>query len=220
MEFFDLNFVSQFGEVKSIIHIGAHHAQERIEYAEFGVPSVIWIEAHPDFAEVMKENLIPYQNQYGFDACLSSCDGEDVDFWITADEWASSLLVPYLHQTFHPEALVTGKIKLKTITFQTFWKELEDENHPSLNSFEYNYLTIDTQGSELEIMRGMGDMLAYFDFVCTEYSTIEWYHNGPQLEDLTEILESFNFEMVYPKVPIAHGDALFVKKRISRRGYK
>lgn len=206
MECFDLEYVQSFGiPIKGIVAVGAHYGEEAEEYSTVA-DDVVWLEAHPEFARKMIENVEQY-GQAGYEVCVSDVDGEVVDFWVTKDEYASSMMKPKLHQEIHPQAPIVGKIEVVTKRFDTFWEETFREY--TINF--YNMLVLDTEGSEAKVLRGMGKYLDYFDIVVTEYSTIDFYEGGAQLSELQELLS--DFDMVYPDVVLTHANALFIRRQ-------
>lgn len=201
-EFFDWKYVQSFGvPVKGIIHIGAHMGQEAEEYSTI-TSNVVWFEAHPEYAQKLFKAIGPY-GQAGYECAMSDVDDNEVEFFITADEVASSLLKPAYHQIEHPHAYLTGSIKILTHRFDTIWPTL------GYDIKDFNALVLDTQGSEMKVMHGMGGYLNAFDIIATEYSTVEFYEGGARLEEIECFLAEFT--RVYPDEPVMHGDALFVR---------
>lgn len=195
--------------IKGIIHIGAHYAEEAQYYQNnYGVP-VLWFEAHPVYAQKMRANIARFNNQKGFEACLSNVDNSTVEFWITKDEYASSMLKPAFHQIQNPHALISDKIQLTTKRFDTFVKEqLKD-----VDMTQFNVLILDVQGSEKMVWEGIGDYQNQFDIIISEYSTVEFYENVPRLSELDVAYK--NFKRIFPE-PHAqniaiHGDALYLR---------
>lgn len=201
-ESFTLDYIESFTSVKGIVHIGAHEAEELLDYE--GLPT-IWVEAHPVYAKRMLKRVSKYANQIGLQALLSCTDGSMVDFYITKDEVASSTFKPKIHQEIHAHAPLVDVIKLKTKRFDT----LIDENSIQLDL--YNLLVLDVQGGELNVLNGFGKYIHHFPVIVTEYSTDEFYENAPRLEDIESYLS--DYRRVYPKhgKELLHGDALFLR---------
>jgi FkbM family methyltransferase len=207
-EFFSYDFIKeQIGKpITGIVHIGAHYAEERWEYHALEWKA-LWFEAHPIFAQQMKQNLTVFDDQHGYEAVLYDKDNETVDFWVTQNEVASSILKPAVIQEWFPDyAAVTAKLSLNTTRFDTFI----ESNKISLES--YNLLSLDVQGSEDKVWKGIGKYQDQFDAIISEYSLIEYYENVPQLYDLDKLF--IGFERVFPLEPpeFAHADALFIRR--------
>ncbi len=219
MEDFDLNYVEeQMGKpVTGIVHIGAHYGEEAAEYDAHkpGMP-VIWFEAHPDYATKLHDHLEQFPNQHGFEACLSDVSGQTVEFHITADEYASSMLKPAYHQVQNPHAYETGTIQLVTERFEDWTKKLNPPSSDATNPKPpdvFNFLTLDVQGAELKVWGGMSaGNRKQFDAIASEYSTVEFYEGVPHIAELDDAYEGF--ERVYPlgdDVRI-HGNGLWVRR--------
>lgn len=212
MEYFSFEYlVQQLGApVVGIVHVGAHYGEEAPDYHARGVRG-LWVEAHPEYAKMMFANLDQYDTQEGIQALFSDTDGDEVDFWITADEFASSMLKPALHQIQNPHAYTTGSIKLRTQRFDTYMDTSDWGAH--LNWGEYNVLVLDVQGAELKVWNGMGDYQECFEAIISEYSTVEFYEGVPRLTDLEQAYEGF--DRVYPELgqELWHGDALFIRRQ-------
>jgi FkbM family methyltransferase len=82
------------------------------------------------------------------------------------------------------------------------------------NKVQPDILLIDTQGSEWEILDGAKNILDNVKAIMTEWSTKELYIGQKKLQDIIDLLTSYNFELV-EKINLwqdFHGDAIFVKK--------
>ena len=208
-EYFDFDYLKEQVQVpiKGVVHIGAHYAEEAWEYNREGWQA-LWFEAHPDYVSNMFSNLDNYANQFGYNLCLSDVDEEEVTFWTTKDEYASSMLKPAWHQIQNPHAYINGSIQLQTTRFDT-WADSQE-----IDLSLYNLLVLDVQGSEDKVFRGMGDHVDKFDGLISEYSTVEFYENVPRLIDLDKLYGDKGFNRVYPDESntLAHGDALYIRK--------
>ena len=81
-----------------------------------------------------------------------------------------------------------------------------------------DHLKIDTQGSELDIMKGAGDLLNTTKVIECEVEFVPLYKDQPLFEDVKQYLESYGFRLHgYARVVRWHsgvkvfGDAIFVK---------
>jgi FkbM family methyltransferase len=211
-EYFSFDYIKEqvSKPITGVVHIGAHYAEEAWEYDALGW-SALWFEAHPDYCHAMYENLLNYPEQKGYELCLSDVDDEEVKFWVTRDEYASSMLKPAWHQVQNPHALISGYAMLKTTRFDTW----ANTNNASWIKWDrYNLLVLDVQGAEDKVFRGMGDYVDKFDGLISEYSTVEFYEEVPQLSDLDKLYGSRGFKRVYPDETnvLVHGDALYIRK--------
>jgi len=156
-------------EVKhGVIHVGANSGQERIYYAEFGL-RVVWLEPIPrKFAELVS-NLTDYPEQQS--TSIFQFSGHKQLF-----PWAKHRLsLPGVH----------------SVTLATFMA------CEQLNPVGYDALVIDTEGAELLVLKGAGNLLHGFDFVLVEAGDVELYAGGCTLGELDAYLGNYGFQQEY-----------------------
>lgn len=208
-EFFGLDAVVTHGVIPwGILHIGAHYGEEAGHYNEYVGDRVVWLEAHPDYMEPLRSH-VEGLGQVCDQVCLSNEEGE-AEFFVTKDEYASSLLKPAYHQVQNPHAPVVGTIKVKKTTYDKYFDSLSPEGKALHRAC--NVLVLDVQGAELQVLEGMSEL--WFDAIATEYSTVEFYEGGPRLGDLDAFLGS-KYRRVIPEGDATqiHADALYVRKK-------
>jgi hypothetical protein len=77
----------------------------------------------------------------------------------------------------------------------------------------YDYLSADTQGSELMVLKGMGDLLRQFKWIYLEVNKAAVYVNCPHVNDLDLFLNGFGFKRVVTADWIGDWtDALYVRR--------
>jgi FkbM family methyltransferase len=165
-------------KVKGVIHVGANTGQERELYAQFGL-SVVWIEPIPEVFEKLQSNLIGFPGQIALKGLATDLDDVEYQFHLANNNGASSSILDLnLHQDIWPEVGYEKTIKLysKTLT------SLLNENN--INMSEYDMLVIDTQGSELLVLKGAESILQNFTYIQTEVPDFEAYKGCCQLKDL------------------------------------
>lgn len=202
-ETYTLEDVSEFTEIKGFVHIGAHYGEEKERYKNY---PVLWVEGHPDYYAKLEENIAwdPYQTCYN--AVLSNVDDEETFFYVTADEWASSILKPTRHEEFFPHAKTVSKFKVKTKRFDTLIAE------EKLDMLKYNVLVLDIQGGEYKALEGFGDYLWNFPVIVTEFFLVDLYEDIPLLSDLCNLLDDYDLKHPKEHFPLV-GDAMFVRKK-------
>ena len=60
---------------------------------------------------------------------------------------------------------------------------------------QYNALVLDTQGSELLVLRGAEEILGQFRFIKTEAADFESYRNCATVDQLCSYLKPFGFQV-------------------------
>jgi len=190
----DLDFF--LNDVSGIIHVGANVGQERALYDDLNL-SVIWIEPIPDVYEKLKSNIYRYRNQFAYNCLLTDLDDEEYDFKIANNDGASSSIFSMgSHKELWPEIGFSSSIKLKSKTLFSF----VDINKLSLEC--YQALILDTQGSELLVLKGSGDLLNKFKYIKIEVADFESYIGCPKPEEVESYLAQFGFKEIRREVMI------------------
>lgn len=202
-ESFDLEYLETFTVLKGFFHIGAHHGEEVSIYR--GLPTV-WVEAHPTYANVLKKRMAILPNQVAIEAAVSDVDDDEVEFFVTKDEYASSLLKPAAHTSYFPHAPLTGSIKVKTVRFDTMVERFGIDIHL------YNVLVLDVQGVEDRVLSGLGKFKDHFPLIVSEFFLEENFYAGNTTLDKLDAILKDDYKRVYPTdTPKLIGDALYVR---------
>jgi FkbM family methyltransferase len=189
-------------KAKNIIHGGAHRAEEKESYNEIGIEKVIWIEANPHLANILKKDP-RLSNDIIVDVGLSDVE-ETVDFKIASNSYSSSILDMKEHLKVFPSIVQNQTIKIKTKTLNNIIKDL------NVDMDEYNILALDIQGYELHALKGANEILPYLDCIYSEVNYMELYENGAMIKDVDKFLKNFGFRRVYTSHPTCYANALYV----------
>src|SRR5262249_54407190 len=79
-------------QIKGLIHIGAHHGQERRMYAKWDL-DVLWVEAAPGIFEKLCENIEPYPSQSAANYSVTDRDDAEYVFHIANNQGESSSIL-------------------------------------------------------------------------------------------------------------------------------
>jgi FkbM family methyltransferase len=140
---------------KGVLHIGAWDAWEAKQYSTFCGSNCVWMEAHPNSFKRFKEEVEKYgQKIYNYAAW--NVDDLVMDFYCPPSNQDSSSLIEQIGDV----------IKTNTITVSSLF---EREN---LNFSDYDFLNIDTEGAELQVLEGIGDNIKHFTFIIIEVSDL------------------------------------------------
>ena len=187
-------------EVPGVIHVGANSGQERDKYAASGL-NVIWIEPIPSVFEALQGNIAAYPKQRAFRSLLAAEHGAEYDFHISSNAGASSSIFQFAgHKDIWPGIDYVEDIRIAATTLTRL---LETEK---IDLNEYGALVLDTQGSELLVLKGAIDVLNQFRFVKAEAADFEMYAGSCQLEDLAEFMRRQGFTL-RRKTPFARREA-------------
>jgi FkbM family methyltransferase len=174
-------------KVRGVIHVGANTGQEIQLYVKYGL-SVVWIEPIPEVFETLKSNLTDISKQIALMGLVTDLDNIEYNFHIANNNGASSSILDLnLHNDIWPEVVYKKTIKLYSKTLPSL---LKDNN---INLSDYDMLVMDTQGSELLVLKGAISILRNFKYVKTEVPDFESYKNCCQLKDLNSFLTEHRF---------------------------
>jgi FkbM family methyltransferase len=190
-EFFHRDLDTLLRNVSGIIHVGANAGQERELYARHNL-NVIWIEPIPEVFAKLQRNLRKFPRQRAFQYLVTEKDDEEYQFHIANNSGASSSIFDFkLHTEIWPEVKFERTVPLKSITLATM---VEQEQ---IDLTEHDALIMDTQGSELLVLRGAESILHHFRYVKTEAADFESYSGCCQVADIAEFLLSRGYREFY-----------------------
>lgn len=193
-------------EPSKILHVGAHHAEERDSYIESWGPNlekIMWVEGQHDLAEKLRAIINPRLEKV-VEAVIWSVQGKEMDFYLANNSEASSLLKFDQHRSQYPKIFMETANKVKTSTLENV---LDSEG-------DFDFINLDIQGAELEALIGMGSKIDAISWIYTEINKKTLYENGPLLPEIKEFLSGKGFKLLAKRwTPLAGwGDAVFVKQ--------
>lgn len=211
-----------------VIHVGAHRGEEITYYEEdFYATKVIFVEPNPEVFSELKINIDnkSFFNIKSFCYCCAISDfdgesdfniiyGQDANF-MSGNKGCSSLLeinyenVRKENNSHH--FVFQKKIKVPVYKLDTL---LEQNNH---NFEDFQFLNIDSQGVELQVLKGAEKLLQQKTLknILVE-STIDkpFYQGNSLFLEVKEFLEKRDFkfiDMIWHSENV-WGDALFQRK--------
>ncbi len=198
--------------VNGVIHIGANTGQERILYDKYDL-NVLWIEPIPEVYEILVKNIEKYKKQKAVMALVTDQNDKEYKFNIANNNGASSSILKLeKHIDLWPDVFYNKSMLMNSITLE---KLLETKG---IDISNYQALIIDTQGSELLVLKGSVSLLKNFKFIATEVADFESYKDCCTLLDMSKFMTENNFEESH-RTKFAEGtnggsyyDVLFKKK--------
>lgn len=189
--------------IKGIIHIGGHFGEELAEYVRTGIQNIVVFEPLESNFNVLFENVNNLNaNIIGHQVALGP-EEKEIEMFVSSNEGlSSSVLKPKVHLT-----------QYKDITFNQIEK-VEMKTLDSYNYVDYNFINMDVQGYELEVLKGGSETLKHIDYVYCEVNRDEVYENNAYVEEIDEFLSSYNMERVETNWEGGTwGDALYIRKK-------
>lgn len=190
-------------EITGVIHIGAHFGEEHPTYKSLGISNIVYFEPVKKTFSVLDERV---KDAKKYNYALGN-ENKMIEMYIEeADAYGcSSILQPssnYNDVKFSPNELVE-------------MKRLDDFKFKG-----YNFLNIDVQGYEYEVLKGSLETLNHIDYIICEVNKITPYKDldyigSVTIETIIELLSPHGFTLVEEDwAGISWGDGLFIKTKI------
>jgi FkbM family methyltransferase len=172
-----INFLKE-KNIKSVLDIGANvgnwssYIKQELPYME-----IFCIEANPACEKFLIEKNLNYNI-----ACLSDTN-KNIKFYIDPTTQVSTGCSYYLENTkyFIDESYIILETKKLDHTISNF----------------YEYIKLDTQGSEIDIIKGGKNVISNAKYIHIETSIIEYNKNAPLKEEVFQFLKDLNFKPLY-----------------------
>jgi FkbM family methyltransferase len=172
-------------KLKGIIHVGANMGQERDYYTGYGL-KVLRIEPIPWVFEKLKSAISSSPNQQALEYLVLDQDGETKTLHVSNNDGASSSVMDLaLHQDVWPSVHFTRNIEIQSHKLDT----IIDREH--INLADYDGLVLDTQGSELLVLKGAQRALRNARMVMVEVADFEAYTECPRPEQIADFLGTY-----------------------------
>jgi FkbM family methyltransferase len=198
---------SRFGILPTgILHVGAHLAEERVDYESAGwsaLNPIIWIESQIDLAQKLTEVLNPNKNKV-INATVWSETGKEMKFNVASNSQSSSLYDLGTHATTYPEIKFNSEITITTVRLDEIIGDSDD----------ISFINLDIQGAELEALKGLGSRIHHVKWIYSEVNKRSVYEGCAIIGELDNYLEQFSFTRVATRwaYKTGWGDALWIKR--------
>jgi FkbM family methyltransferase len=192
-------------DITGLIHVGGHIGEEVSDYYSKGIDNIIIFEPLPQSFVQLESEVAKYQFKKIklINKALGSKNKQIEMNVCNQDGLCSSLLNPKHVLEQYPHIKFPNKQLVDMITMDS----IIGENH------NYNFLNMDTQGYELEVLKGSKKTLKKINFVYTEVNNIEVYENNALIEDIDKFLEEYDMVRVETDwMGTTWGDAFYIKK--------
>ena len=202
-------FVKYLKERKGAIHIGAHVGVERDWYKQEGFSPVLWFEPNKRIFEWLLNNLSGYLDNTAY--CLGVHDTLKKAILHVASNkgQSSSILLFGTHALYRPDIRFVRHEEIELVRMDEFIKLKE------IDITKYNFLNIDVQGVELNVLKSFGELLKQFDYIYTEVNEEQLYRGGCLVGQIDSYLEMFEFVRVETcMTKHKWGDAFYIKKSL------
>ena len=187
--------------ITGIVHVGGHHGEEIEDYINEGIQNIIIFEPLLDNFQILQKKCEKLNADIvGHQIALGS-EKKIVEMYVSSnDALSSSILKPKIHLTQYTDILFDEKETVEVNLLDNY----ETDN--------CNFLNMDVQGYELEVLKGGIKTLENIDYVYCEVNRDEVYENNAYIEDIDKFLSDLNFERVVVEwTGETWGDAIYIK---------
>ena len=184
---------------KGIIHVGLWDFCENICYTKLVGNNVIGVEANKLVYETMSKPVADRCGYKTFNEYLYSEDGVEKDFYMAGH-------CSGLYESSENSSAPSVKVKTKTLS------TLIKENDIDMEG--YDFLNIDAEGAELDILKGFQENLSYINVIDLETSLDDRNNSGAFHDRIVDWLGKRGFELreMSPSYEQQQwGDSLFVR---------
>jgi FkbM family methyltransferase len=183
-----------------LIHVGASIGQERNLYARFNLDA-IWVEPIPAAYAKLLANLAGFPKQRGYQYLLTDREGQEYEFLLSGEEGMCSSILPYGKiRDANPDQrhwyVYDGSMKVTSSTLAAMVKK------ESIDIKNFQTLIIDTQGSELYVLRGAIELFPHIHFIKVEVPDYEGYEGCCTVKDMNEFMNAHGY---IERDRVAHG---------------
>ncbi|MFM6105690.1 MAG: FkbM family methyltransferase [Sphaerospermopsis kisseleviana] len=195
-----------------ILEIGCNDGTHTLWFLEiFENPSIYCFEPDPRAVVSFKEKVGNHPNINLYEIALGMSNGKQKFFQSnrTDSDWtcSGSLRKPAQHINLHPNITFPSSIDVSTFTLDTWCSA----NNIGNAECPIDFIWIDVQGSEIDVIKGGEVALRNTRFLYTEYSDTELYEGQANLQQIKKYLKAIQLVIIERW----HSDALF--KNVSFR---
>ena len=188
--------------ISGVIHIGAHYGEEVSNYVNLGINNIVLFEPLEENFEILKNNVSNLNaNINGYCAALGN-KNQDVNMFLSSNNLeSSSILKPKIHLDLHPDVFFSREQSVEM-------KRLDDFSFK-----DYNFMNLDVQGYEMEVLKGAEKTLEYIDYLYCEVNRDEVYEGNAYIGEIDECLSNYKMRRVETSwwCDGPWGDALYIK---------
>jgi len=191
--------------VNGVIHVGGHIGQEMPVYEKANVGKLLVFEPQKEPFKKLSAvvDQLNFQNVKLINKALGNSI-ESIEMTCNDDGLCSSILNPKIVLEQYPNIIFDRKEVVDMITLDSYFND-EYQN-------DFNFVNMDTQGYELEVLKGASKTLKNVDAVYTEVNNVEVYENNALIEEIDEFLETYNLvRMETDWMGGTWGDAFYIR---------
>lgn len=188
------------------LHVGGCIGEERDWYDQMNFDRVVWFEPNINLFPQLKENISVYPDQVAINLGIHDKLKEAVLHVASNRGQSSSILDFDKHLKYHPRVHYVSDQTIKLVRMDEWFKSSE------LSIKDFNFLNVDVQGVELNVIKSFGDLIGQLDYIYTEVNEEHLYKNCCLVGEIDRYLLKYKFKRTVTKMtPYKWGDALYSK---------
>lgn len=189
----------------TVLHVGAHEAEEWSLYESLGASKVVWVEANTEKYKLLCDKFIGDDRHIIVNGVVSDKTGDSVGFNITNNGQSSSILKLGEHKLLFPDVRFVSHEKRVTICLDDVVLQTDIDRIDLVN--------IDIQGAELLALKGMKNSIHKVAAFYLEINSSQVYEDCAIVDEIDDFLSPHGFVRVETKYWMDHpwGDALYVR---------
>lgn len=213
--------------VRGVIQVGAHVGAEVGKFARLKIPNQAYFEPMPAaFAVLQRECAVHAQPEFEIKllpVALADAVGSRTLYHGPDVARASLLRLSSIHSdASQAEALAEAQTEAPADGSEVVVTTLDQVVADGLlDPKDYQLLFVDTEGSELDVLRGARGSLRHVDVVCVAVFFERVYEGSATPDEIADFLgdEGFTLRDFAPRQDPARGDSVFVRgRRRMKRG--
>lgn len=201
-------------QISGVIQGGSHYGEELSLYDKYRIPNILLFEPAPDNFKVLEGVVKTFREVrpgIRIDAVQKALGNSNEKIQLNIEKansgQSNSVLPLGLHVDFYPHITYEDQVEVEMVRLDDFLPSFYDDVP------KFNFLELDCQGFEGEILKGAAKTLESIDYIMTEVNMAELYKGGTLVDDLDKFLAPYRFTRVetYIVPERSWGDALFLK---------
>jgi FkbM family methyltransferase len=196
-------------QIGDVIHCGAHHGEEVLDYRRHGATRIVLIEPQPKCVRKLR-SLFRKDPDISIVSCAAGpheADGTTATMYVERKNkgQSSSLLKPLKHLTQYPKITFKRRIEVAVRSLDSIMKSIQNREH-------FNFLSLDVQGFELEVLKGATATIDHLDAILMEVNRDELYEGCAMVDEVDTFLNKAGLRRVETNwAGGSWGDGLYVR---------
>ena len=187
----------------AVVHLGAHHAEERDLYLGLGLTPRIWVEAQGALANELKRKLQDSADVVIHNAVWHT-PGMTIRLNVSNNSQSSSIYSFGTHKHRYPDTHFIGHEECTTVTLDSILQKVKEP---------IALVNLDIQGAELPALKGAGHLLSSVPMIYTEVNFEHLYEGCALVGEIDTYLSRKGYRRLVTarQGRDGWGDALYVR---------